>query len=283
MDSDFIIAQRSEITGKIIYERLSNSAKNPKNKKILKSIAKVEQGHYDYFKEQTKQDVKPYWFQVWLYIFLSKLLGLSFGVKLMEREEQLAQVLYKRIAENPIIKKILEDEEEHEDELLSLLEEKKLAYIGSIVLGLNDALVELTGALAGFTLAFQDSRLVAVAGLITGIAASFSMAASEYLSTKAEPTKKKPITASVYTGIAYITTVSLLILPFLLLNSVYLSLILSLCIAVAIIFMFTFYSAVVENTAFFKRFAEMVLISLGVAALTFGIGYLVRIFLGLNI
>ena len=67
-----------------------------------------------------------------------------------------------------------------------MIREKQLDYVGSIVLGLNDALVELTGALAGLTLALQNTRLIAIAGLITAIAASFSMAASEYLSNKSD-------------------------------------------------------------------------------------------------
>ena len=41
----------------------------------------------------------------------------------------------------------------NESALLQLLDEEKLRYTGSIVLGLNDVLVELTGALAGLTLA----------------------------------------------------------------------------------------------------------------------------------
>ena len=51
----------------------------------------------------------------------------------------------------------------------------RLEYMGSVVLGLNDALVEFTGALAGFTLALSDSRLTALTGSITGIAAALSI------------------------------------------------------------------------------------------------------------
>ncbi len=81
---------------------------------------------------------------------------------------------------------MISDEERHENELIDMIDEERLNYMGSVVLGLNDALVELTGALAGFTFAFQDTRIIALTGLITGISASFSMAASEYLSTRHE-------------------------------------------------------------------------------------------------
>ena len=51
-----------------------------------------------------------------------------------------------------------------------MIDEEKLKYIGAVVLGMNDALVELTGTLAGLTLALQNEKLVGVAGLITGVA-----------------------------------------------------------------------------------------------------------------
>ncbi|MFO7814951.1 MAG: hypothetical protein R6V14_04350 [Halanaerobiales bacterium] len=40
------------------------------------------------------------------------------------------------------------EEEEHEQKLLNMLEEERLNYVGSVVLGLNDELVELTYSLA---------------------------------------------------------------------------------------------------------------------------------------
>lgn len=85
-----------------------------------------------------------------------------------------------------------------------------------MVLGLNDALVELTGVLAGLTLALQNTRLVAMTGFITGIAASLSMSASEYLSAKSEEGPQDPLKASIYTGSAYVLTVLFLIFPYLL-------------------------------------------------------------------
>ena len=105
----------------------------------------------------------------------------------MEKGEEKAQTTYEKISKTiPDAKDIVEDEDEHERQLLDLIDEERLRYVGSMVLGLNDALVELTGALAGFTLALQNTRIVAMTGLITGVAASLSMATSEYLSTKSE-------------------------------------------------------------------------------------------------
>ena len=164
-----------------------------------------------------------------------------------------------------------------------MINEEKLKYVGSMVLGLNDALVELTGVLAGLTLALQNTRLIAMAGLITGVAASMSMAASEYLSTKSETNGKDPLRASLYTGSAYVLTVLFLIFPFLLLPDIYLALGFTVLNAIIVIFIFTFYISVVKDLSFKKRFLEMTVISLGIATLTFIIGFMIRIFLGISV
>ena len=148
---------------------------------------------------------------------------------------------------------------------------------------MNDALVELTGALAGLTFAFQNTQLIALSGLITGIAASFSMAGSEYLSIKSEAQDKDPVKAAVYTGIMYFMTVVALITPYYIFPNVFMALAVTLCIAVLIIFLFTYYLSVAQDLPFKRRFLEMSGISLGVSALTFTIGIVVRQFAGIEI
>jgi VIT1/CCC1 family predicted Fe2+/Mn2+ transporter len=143
--------------------------------------------------------------------------------------------------------------------------------------------VELTGALAGLTLALQNVELIALSGLITGIAASLSMAASEYLSTRSEKTDKHPVRAAIYTGIAYIITVALLILPYLLLENYILCLAISLTTGVIIIAVFNYYISVAKGENFKRRFVEMAGLSLGVALFSFIIGYFIRIWLGVEI
>lgn len=287
MDSKIIdqllVYQKNEITEHNIYKRLAKNIKSPENSKILLKIAKDEIRHYSEWKSYTHCEVKPSKIKIAFYYWISRIFGFTFGVKLMERGEEKAQREYDRLLKTiPEIKSILHDENEHEDALLSMLDERHLQYTGSIVLGLNDALVELTGALAGLTLALQNTKLIALTGLITGIAASLSMAASEYLSIKSEG-GKNPLTASTYTGMAYILTVAILVLPFLLVNNYYLSIAFTLAAAVFIIAFFNYYLAVVQGTNFKKRFFEMAGLSFGVAGLSFGIGLLVRIFLNVDI
>jgi VIT1/CCC1 family predicted Fe2+/Mn2+ transporter len=273
-------AQLGEITEYHIYLRLAAREKDPGNRQVLERIALDEKEHFDIWKKYTETEVKPSMFRVHYYLFLATIFGLTFTVKLMERGEYLAQRNYRNIGKHlPEALKIMHEEKEHETELLRMLDEERLRYAGSIVLGLNDALVELTGALAGLTLALQNSSLIAATGLITGIAASLSMSASEYLSTRTEEdSDKHPVKAALYTGVAYVCTVALLIIPFLVLDNPFLSLGISLGFALLIILLFTFYLSVAKELSFTPRFLEMAGLSLTVAALSFGIGYLVKYF-----
>ncbi len=277
-------SQKNEITEHIIYEKLSKSTKNPQNKRILKQIASDELKHYNFWKKYSNEDVKPNKLKVWIYYIIAKIFGLTFGTKLMENGEEQAQVTYEKISSYvPSAKSIVEDEDKHERQLIELIDEERLRYVGSIVLGLNDALVELTGALAGLTFTLHNTRVIAMAGLITGIAASLSMAASEYLSTKSEEGEGNPLKASLYTGSAYVITVMFLIFPYLLFTNLYLCLGITVLNAIAVIFIFTFYVSIAKDIPFKDRFLEMALISLGIAALTFCIGYIIGIVLNVEL
>lgn len=276
--------QRNEITEHHIYRHLARTIKSKENSRVLQQIAEDELRHYREWRAYTGQDVKPDRFTIWKYVLISRLLGFTFGVKLMERGEEGAQESYGEMRGVILeAEAIAHDENEHENALLALLDEEHLRYTGSIVLGLSDALVELTGALAGLTLALQNTQLIALTGLITGLAAALSMGASEYLSTKSEESEKHPGRAAGYTGAAYVVTVFVLILPYLVLENYYVCLACTLAAGVAIIGLFNYYVSVAKDTPFKRRFLEMTGLSLGVAALSFGIGYVVRTLFGIEV
>ena len=276
--------QRQEITEYHIYRNIARMVRDPQNRRVLEQIAEDEKRHAEDWKRHTGGESVPDRTAVSKYTLISRLLGFTFAIKLMENGEEQAQKNYGEL--RPYVHDIdgwIRDEEIHEKKLLDMLDEESLQYIGSVVLGLNDALVELTGALAGYTLALQNTRLIALTGLITGIAAALSMAASEYLSTRAEKTAKHPVRAAVYTGIAYIFTVALLIAPYLLFGSYILDLAITLLCAVLVIAAFNYYLSVAKGESFRTRFLEMSGISLGVAGFSFLIGFLIRQFLGVDI
>ncbi len=277
--------QQSELTESVIYEKIAAFAKGEENKQTLLRLAREEKAHYEIWKKYTGEELKPQRGKVLKYTFLARTLGFTFAVKLMERGEENAQseyeLLAKEVEESVIIK---QQEEEHEQALLGMLDEERLQYVGSMVLGLNDALVELTGSLAGFAFALQNNRLIALSGLIVGISATFSMASSEFLAARSEG-RGDALKSCSYTGIAYLITVVLLIAPYLLFGSTqYIpALICMLAVVVLIIAGFTYYTSVAQDQPFKRRFLEMALISIGVAVLSFVVGVLAKKFLGVDL
>ena len=280
--------QKNEITEFKIYSNLAATAKKPEHQELLKRIANDELRHYNILKAISKRDVRPSAFSVWKYTLISRMFGLTFGIKLMENGEEAAQENYSTIESVfPGAAALQADENEHEKQLIAMLDEEALRYVSSVVLGLNDALVELTGALSGFTLALQQTKLIAMTGAITGIAAALSMGASEYLPTRSEDPElngnKSPLRASFYTTIAYITTVVFLIVPYLIFSEATTCLGISMLIAITIIATFNYYLSVAKDLSFRHRFFEMTTLSLGVAGISFLIGYICRIFFGIDI
>lgn len=283
LKGEILKVQKKEITHHEIYKKLSASVKDEYNKKILYNISREELEHYAFWKQYTRQDVKPQQLKIFCYLLLAKVFSLSFGLKLMEREE-IALEAYNKLKElSPDVETIIKESKHHEESLLNLIDEERLKYTGSMVLGLSDAIVELTGALAGFTLALQHTRIIAVAGVIMGVAASLSMAASEYLGTKEEDDGKNPLKASLYTGIAYFFVVLALLCPFFIFQNPFVCLGATVCLAILVILAFNYYVSVAKGLLFKKRFLEMLVICLGVASLNFFVGLLARQYLALDV
>lgn len=277
--------QRAELTDHVIYHHMVKREKHPKNKAVLQQIANEELEHAAIWKRYTGQDVQVRRLLVLWYTLLSMLLGYTFVIKLMEKGEYKTGVGYQGLcAEIPEAEKIIAQEQAHEEKLADLLDEERLQYVGAMVLGLNDALVELTGTIAGLTFALADTRLVALSGIITGVSATLSMAASNYLAERADG-NPNALKSSLYTGVAYLITVVLLVLPYLLfpIHLYVAALVTMLAIVILIIFAFNFYISVAKSLPFRRRFLEMAGISLSVALISFVIGLLVKHFLGIDI
>lgn len=275
--------QQDEITAHHLYKKIATRIKDPANRQIVEQVSKDELSHYQRLRQYTQKDLKPETLKIFFFYWMSIILGITFVIKLLEKGESQAIVNYQQDEEViDLMKPIIEDEQEHEAKLIAMIDEERLSYVGSIVLGLNDALVELTGALAGYTFAFQDTKLIALTGLITGISASFSMAASEYLSTRQEGGENAG-KSSLYTGIAYVVTVMILVAPYLIFSNPFLSLGVTLFSAVVVIFLFNYYISVAKDYNFKRRFLEMAVISLGVAGISFLIGVLIKQFIGVDI
>ncbi len=154
--------------------------------------------------------------------------------------------------------------------------------IPSLVLGINDGLIELTGALVGFSFALRDPGLVALSGLITGVAASLSMAASAFMQARHEEGKDAP-KAAIYTGLSYSGVVLFLVLPYLFLRNVRWALLIMLGVALVIIAVTTYFTSRMFNRRFLPEFAMMLVFSLGVATVAFLLGLWLRSAIGVKI
>lgn len=276
---------RSELTEAQVYARLAAHVPNPHNAAFLKQIAAEEHAHAAILQKILQKPVIPSMGNVFYHVLVARIFGLTFALKLMERGESQAENTYRRLAADiPELRTIAADEQRHEAEILALLDDERLNYMGAIVLGLNDALVELTGALAGFTFALSSSRQIAMTGLITGLAAAMSMAASAFLFAKADGGNEETHASKTacYTGIAYVITVLILVAPYFIFSSVRWALPVMLTSALGIIAFFNFYLSVAKEVSFRRSFLQMAGISTTVALVSFGIGYLLQHTLGVN-
>ncbi|MBR6664025.1 MAG: VIT1/CCC1 transporter family protein [Alphaproteobacteria bacterium] len=277
--------QKDEATSALIYAHFARKVKDKKEQKLLQQISHDEANHAAVWKQYTKQDVKPNMFKVWWYQVCMFLLGYTFVIKLLELHEyEGVSALRQLEKEIPEVKNIIADELKHEKELIDMLDEERLNYVGAMVLGLNDALVELTGTIAGITFVLMNTTLTAMAGVITGIAATLSMAASNYLAERADG-NPNALKASFYTGIAYLVTVVFLVLPYLLFaDDMFVpALVCMIGIVVFLVFIFNYYIAVVKSEKFWPKFVEMATISLSVALISFIIGWAAKAIWGVEI
>lgn len=207
--------------------------------------------------------------KVLLYRVLLLLFGVTITLKFVESMEIEASKIYREItAIKPELKddvaRIVEDERRHEREFLSSINEGRIRYLGSIALGISDAVIELTGIYTGSLGAFESTLSAGLTGLLAGVAASISMGIASYSQAKHEALKNPRISA-LYTSTAYIAVVLLLALPYFILNSIAAAFIIMLLLVIAIVAYMTFYTAVLYSKNFLKEFTESITLILGIS------------------
>lgn len=273
----------------VTYQALAKIEPVPEFKKILEQLIQHELDDYRFwlqFSSKKRFTVSPV--RIFLLKIMRRALGLTFTAKFIEGNEKKAIRNYTEFlatAQEPTrtkIREIIEHERYHEREMIGQVKEERVQFIGSIILGLNDGLIELTGALVGFSFALLNTRLAALAGLITGIAASFSMASSAFLQARHEE-GKTPRKAALYTGFSYATVVILLVLPFLTISNLWGALGTMFGIAFLVISFTSYYTSVLFERDFKRQLGEMMLLSVGVGVVTFLIGSAFRLFSGIQI
>ncbi len=279
--------QRRELTTYRVYNRLAGAEENADNRRVLLEMAQDQLNHWAYLKSITRTEIEADEGAVNGYTWLARLLGHSFALKHMQNALRVPRKEYiELLKEYPQLHLVWSDQERHEKAHLSRLREKRLVYAGAVVLGLNDAIVEFTGALSGFTFALGNGPLIGLTGLIMGIAASLSMAASGYQESREEGDRdpdKNPIVAAACTGGAYFATVLVLISPYFVIPDVFAAMATMLAFSVLVILAYTFYITTAKGLNFKKRFLEMAGIALTVALISFLAGYAIKQFVGIDI
>lgn len=273
-----------------VTSELAKTETNPNFKKILQKFAQHEWNDFKFWKQFSSRQVfaiSPLTI-IWLKI-LRKVLGLTFLVKYLEKQEKELISRYTdfltKVQDEKLkikIREAIAHETKHEEELIAQIKEERVEFISSIILGINDGLIELTGALVGFSFALQNHFFIALTGFITGIAASLSMASSAYMQAQYEPGKNAK-KAAFYTGSAYFIIVLLLVLPFLITSSIILSLGLLLGVVLIVITSLSFYTSIIFERNFKHQCLQMILFTMGVATITFLIGLALRSVLGIEV
>ena len=276
-----------------LYGALARRFPSGSSRAMLEELASQEQSHVRFWLSVTggeERSIRIPRVKYWLLVLASRLLGTAFTIRWLERGEDKAIEAYSGLLsdgaltsdQRTAIEKMLAEEKEHEQLLERGIEDERRLYLGSAVLGLNDALVELTGALTGLVSSIKDPKLIAFAGLVVGVAASMSMAASNFLSIDiGEHSDLKPGKAAAYTGTAYLIVVLLLVLPFFLTHDRHFALELSWAAAIAVIAAFSYYSSVMQGVKFRRRFGLMLALGLGVSVISYFVGRVLGALIGI--
>lgn len=295
----FLEQAEDELFDHRLYLALAERAPDEATRGLLRHLADHEKRHLEFWARLAgvePDDVAASRARLSAALLLARGLGVAFTIRRLERREAKTIARYNQIADSGLLntgdrnelRRIIDEEESHEKEIESQVTDERVAYLGAAVLGLNDALVELTGGLTGLVSSITDARLIGFTGAVIGTAAALSMAASNFLSAGMTPPEKqaegfRPIKAAAYTGSAYILVVVGLVAPFFLLENRVAALSATWLMALAVIVGFAYYSAVLQDLSFSKRVAQMLALGLGVAIVTFTIGRLISQWFGISV
>ncbi len=263
----------------VVYNTLARMERRADKRRVLEALAAQELEHFKFWSRFAA--VRPSMWRLRLYAFFMAFLRLLFGVtfvaKLMERGEKETIARYRSV--EPLLSGedlrrlhgIIKDEERHEEALIAQIDETVVKYMGALVLGLADAIIEITGAHAGALGTTNNTTVAGVIGLIVGVGAAISMASASYLQTKHE-VGKSPTVAAFVTGFGYIFAVALMSLPYFLTHDIYMAFAASILVGILLTFILTFQAAVYAEKDFKFEFIQTVGLLLGTAVLTYLIG-----------
>lgn len=280
-----------EYTDYAVYKKLSElKFENSRRfSKTLRRLAGMEYRHYVFWSKYCpEREATVSRFKVYLIVLIRFLLGVTFAVKFLERNEVNTIKKYRSVArlipskDKKRFNDMIADEEEHEQKFSEEFNEPHIKYISFIVLGLADALVEIAGIHAGSLGIYNSTELAGLAGIVAGAAASIAMASAAYAQAKSG-FKGSATLSAIYTGISYFVTAVILATPYFLTKVMVFALGTSLVFAVILIAFISFYAAVISGAAFRKDFIEITSIMFGATIALYLLGTAIRYFTGITI
>jgi len=276
------VRMSDEFSDYTLYDRLSRTVSSDSPfREVLQSLSATEHRHFEFWRKYVPGEepkiakLKLYWV-----LFLRKFFGLTFATRYLDRHETNVVKEYQGLArlipgtDQPAYDEMVADEKEHEKAFALKVESSAVRYIAFVVLGLADALVEISGIHAGWLGLFEKTEIAGLAGVVAGGAASLAMASAAFAQAKQGFSGSARLSA-VYTGVSYFITAIILATPYFLTSSMTLALGSSLTLAVAILAVTTWYSTVIQQKPFLRDFVEILAILFGTTILVFLLGALV--------
>lgn len=304
MERDFA---RDELRDSAVYARLAADERDPGARGLLLMLSAAEKDHAKDWQALLGERVRAGTNSVWLrakvseMLLVRRLFGISFVVKYLERHERYGLARYEAALkdhsltarERKLIHHIMKEDRAYESTLLRQAEAYRgeLVYSQSIILGLNDGLVEVLALIAGIAVVATSSFTVVALGLLAGVSGTLSMTGGAYLSAKSEELVARgkgggmttPIKEAAYCGFWYFIGALIAVLPFLAGMTGLWGDLVSMVLVAAALAVASSVIAIMSGTSIRKRATEMVAISLGAAVVTIAIGLLARHYFGFTV
>jgi len=282
---------KDEYMDYLVYSELakSNKGKNHEFSKIFSDLAITEKKHWDFWKKYSasKEPRTSKW-GARLIVLISLLFGTTFAIKFLEKHEAGSIKKYRAVAhlipeeDKTFFANMIIEEEKHEHDFRNDIQSSYIKYISFVILGLADAIVEISGIHAGSLGIYDSTRLTGFAGIIAGAAASIAMASAAYAQAKQGFSGSASVSAA-FTGVSYFVSAVVLATPYFLTENMITAVSASITFAVIILAVTNYYNSVISEKSFIRDFAEMVGITFGATIALYVLGQLIRSYFGITV
>ena len=191
----FILDELFDLT---LYTKLEKFSNN-NTKVLLNELIKIENEHFAFWQDFFNIQISKLNFfrrvKMSIIVLLCRI-GRDTGIHLTLEAVEIYGIrkyldVWEHYKDDPLreaVRRVLEDEFKHEDNIVSNAIKRKIhpARIRDIFLGFNDGLVEVLGAVSGFFAAFGMASSVLIASFTVAVAGSISMAAGAFVAMGSE-------------------------------------------------------------------------------------------------